>query len=87
MNHVIDIATTTSFDPTTGSGAASLSRYHGGSCNGAAFDKTGATLTATGTFSFVVSDSGNRIEVIATSWNQVTGAVTGVVLSQTFIRL
>jgi hypothetical protein len=86
VNRVIDVSTTTSFDPTTGSGTASFSRYHGGSCNGAAFDKTGATLTATGTLSFVVSDSGNRIEMLVPSFNSVGGNVAGAVFSQTFIR-
>jgi hypothetical protein len=38
---------TTSFDPTTGSGTQSFSRYHGGTCSGAVFDMTGATLLGT----------------------------------------
>jgi hypothetical protein len=67
-----NVSTTTSFDPTTGSGTASFSQYHGGSCVGAAFDSTGAILTGTGTQSFMVSDSGNRIETITTSVSFVT---------------
>jgi hypothetical protein len=83
---------TTSFDPTTGSGNGSFSEYHGGSCNGAVFDKTGATLTATGSFSFDVSDSGNRIEFLGTSYNAATsafsvaGSIQGFVFSETAIR-
>ena len=69
-----NVSTTTSFDPTTGSGTASVRQYHGGSCVGAAFDSTGAILTGTGTQSFMVSDSGNRIETITTSFSVVTGA-------------
>jgi|SRR6266852_4907140 len=69
-----NVSTTTSFDPTTGSGTASVRQYHGGSCVGAAFDSTGAILTGTGTQSFMVSDSGNRIETITTSLSVVTGA-------------
>ncbi len=77
---------TTSFDPTTGSGIQSFSRYNGGTCSGAVFDSTGATLTGTTTSSFVVSDSGNRIESIVTSFSTVTGSVQGNVFSQTAIR-
>jgi hypothetical protein len=74
------VSTTTSFDPATGSGTASFRQYHGGNCAGAAFDSTGAILTGTGTQSFMVSDSGNRIETITTSVSMVTGAfgVTGM---------
>jgi hypothetical protein len=67
-----NVSTTTSFDPTTGSGTASVRQYHGGSCVGAAFDSTGAILTATGTQSFMVSESGSRIETIITSLSFVT---------------
>jgi hypothetical protein len=67
-----NVSTTTSFDPTTGSGTVSFRQYHGGSCVGAAFDSTGAILTGTGTQSFMVSDSGNRIETITTSVSFVT---------------
>src|SRR6266852_5603370 len=67
-----NVSTTTSFDPTTGSGTAEFSQYHGGSCAGAAFDSTGAILTGTGTQSFMASDSGNRIDAIVTSFSLVT---------------
>ncbi len=67
-----NVSTTTSFDPTTGSGSSSFSQYLGGRCNGAVFDTTGAALVSTGTQSFMVSDSGNRIETIITSLSFVT---------------
>jgi hypothetical protein len=67
-----NVSTTTSFDPTTGSGSSSFSPYLGGRCNGAVFDTTGAALVSTGTQSFMVSDSGNRIETIITSLSFVT---------------
>ena len=70
-----NVSTTTSFDPTTGSGSASVSQYHGGSCAGAAFDSTGAILTGTGTQSFMVSDSGSRMDTIVTSFSVVTNPV------------
>ena len=77
---------TTSFDPTTGSGTQSFIRYHGGTCSGAVFDSTGATPLGTTTSSFVVSDSGDRIESIVTSFSTVTGSVQGNVFSATSIR-
>jgi hypothetical protein len=67
-----NVSTTTSFDPTTGSGSSSVSQYRGGRCVGAMFDSTDAVLTGTGTQSFMVSDSGNRIETIITSFSVVT---------------
>jgi hypothetical protein len=76
-----NVSTTTSFDPMTGSGSSSFSQYLGGHCNGAVFDSTGAVLTGTGTQSFMVSDSGNRIETIITRFSVVTNAfgVAGMV--------
>ena len=88
----IGVSTLISFDPTTGSGTASFKTYHGGSCIGAAFDGTG-TLTATGTVSFDVSDSGNRIDSMITGFTavasafSVAGSVNGLVFSGTSIRL
>ncbi len=86
-----NVSTTTSFDPTTGSGTASFRQYLGGSCIGAGFDSTGAVLTLTGTQSFMVSDSGNRIKWILTSSSAVAGAfdsdiMTGLMFSSTSIR-
>ena len=89
VNARTHVGTTTSFDPTTGSGTESYKRYAGGSCVGANFDSTGATLTSTGAGSFVVSDSGNRIEFLWTNYTSigpVAGAAQGLVYSDTFIR-
>jgi len=87
-----NVATITSFDPTTGSGIASGSQYVGGSCNGAVFVSAGATKVADFTVSFDVSDSGNRVESITTGFTavnsafSVAGSVQGNVFSQTAIR-
>jgi len=89
VNTRTHVGTTTSFDPTTGYGTETYNRYRGGSCIGAAFDSTGATLTSTGTGSFVVSDSGNRFEFIwasSTSISPVAGAAQGTVISDTLVR-
>jgi hypothetical protein len=67
-----NVSTTTSFDPATGSGSSSFSQYRGGRCIGAVFDSTGAVLTGTGTQSLMVSDSGNRMDTIVTSFSVVT---------------
>lgn len=40
----------TDYDPTTGTGDRTFTDYTGGTCNGANFDNTGATVTSTGTF-------------------------------------
>lgn len=89
----IVVGTTTSFDPTTGAGTQSFSQYQGGgSCIGAGFDGTGATQVAAGTQSFVVSDSGNRIEFVVTGFSaidsafSVAGSIQGLVQSATSIR-
>ncbi len=82
------VGTTTSFDPTTGSGTETFKRYRGGSCIGAVWDGTG-TLTSTGSGNFVVSDSGDRFEFLwrtYTSISPVAGAAQGLVFSATFIR-
>jgi hypothetical protein len=76
ISPVTTVSTSTSFDPTTGSGTASFSQYRGGSCIGAVFDSTGASLTGTGTVSFMVSDSGNRIEQILMRYSAVTSTVS-----------
>jgi hypothetical protein len=87
-----NVSTTTSFDPTTGSGSSSFSQYHGGRCAGAGFDSTGAILTGTGTQSFTVHDSGNRIENIVTTFSVVTspfdvaGSVKDTIAKATSIR-
>ena len=91
VNRRIFVSITPSFDPTTGSGTTLFSQYVGGNCNGAVFDGAG-TLVATGTSTFVVSDSGNRIEEMITAYTPITsafsvaGSVKGVVISQTAIR-
>jgi len=83
---------TSTFDPTTGQGTTSFNEYHGGSCIGAAGDLTGATLTTKTSDIFIVSDSGNRFESIATSFTPVTsafsvpGSIKGVAFSATYIR-
>ena len=57
------------YDAATGTGDYTLTEYAGGSCNGATFDSTGATLVVTGTLHFTVSEGGKRIDSIVTALN------------------
>jgi hypothetical protein len=71
------------YDPHTGAGDGSFITYTGGHCNGADFDKTGATEINHGTFHFAVSENGNRVDVILTALQDPVGgigdfALTGV---------
>ena len=76
----------TSFDPTTQEGDVSFSIFQGGSCNGATFDSSGAILKTNGTGHVVVSDSGNRINTIVTSYISTAGIIGSVVNTTTLHR-
>jgi hypothetical protein len=63
---VTGTAKITNYDPTTGIGTSSFTRYSGGSCSGANFNSAGATETSSGTLQFVVTDGGKQVEDIVT---------------------
>ena len=63
----------TNYDPTTGIGTSSFTRYTGGSCSGANFNSAGATEISFGTLQFVVTDGGKQVEEIVT---QLEGSPT-----------
>lgn len=65
----------TNYDPATGVGDESTSGYDGGRCIGAKFNKTGATLTSTGTTHFVVSQDGTRIDGLTTTFKNTTDSI------------
>ena len=65
--------TVTNYDPATGTGDESWISYVGGACDGAIFNWAGATKITSGTFHFVVTDNGNRIESLFTSVVGVQG--------------
>jgi hypothetical protein len=74
-----EVWTTTDYDPTNGTGDMKLTVYVGGHCIGSTFDKTGATLTASGTTHFAQSDYGRRIDLQYTSLTNpanTTGAIS-----------
>jgi len=56
----------TNYSSTTGIGSASYTAYSGGSCNGADFDSSGATVIATGTLQFVVTRDGRQVDITYT---------------------
>jgi hypothetical protein len=64
-----------SYDPSTGVGDNFVTGYSGGRCNGAVFNSTGATKTATSLTHFVASDEGKRIDFIGTKLQNLTGSV------------
>jgi hypothetical protein len=77
-NHSADKIT--SYDPTTGIGTGTFIAYTGGTCNGAIFDSSGATQTANGTFTEVVTENGNKANVVITSVTNSTDSIGGVSL-------
>ncbi len=78
VNARVVTGSVTSLDA-TGQGEASFKIFAGGSCDGATFDDSGATLIATGTGHCVVLEGGDRIDSIVTTYVSVLGKVGGVV--------
>jgi len=79
------VVTLVDYDSTTGIGHHSVTVYTGGTCSGASFNKSGATIVNGANQQFVVSNGGNRIDVINTSFtNPAFGSFisTGIELLQ-----
>jgi hypothetical protein len=69
---VITVLKVLQYDPSTGTGDASLSEYIGGACSGATLNSAGATQIVSGSLHFTVSDGdaangGTRIDSILTA--------------------
>ena len=64
---------TTKYDPASGTGDLSDTNYAGGKCVGASFVSDGSPATALETDHFVLSEGGNRADLVITS---ITSAVT-----------
>jgi hypothetical protein len=79
-------AQTTNYDPTTGTGDGNFTNYFGGKCNGSTFDSTNATVASTGTYHFVVTERGKRVESIVTSLTTPGGAIGDFSISGTALR-
>jgi hypothetical protein len=67
------VSKVTNYDPATGSGDASFTQYTGGKCIGSKFDSTGATSVQTGTYHFVASDNGKRVDSVWTTFTDALG--------------
>ena len=74
------------YNSTTGIGDGSFTTYVGGACNGATFDNTGATELSSGTFHFVVTDDGKRIDFLVTKLTNSTGSLGDFSISGTDLR-
>ena len=84
VDHVV--TKDTHYDPTLGTGDGDFTSYFGGQCHGATFDRTGATLAATGTYHYAASNRGRRIDVVLTSAISPVGAIGDFSLSGTNLR-
>ena len=76
----------TNYDSTTGTGDGAFTNYFGGTCHGSTFDSTGATIAATGTYHFAVSNGGKRSDSVVTSLTNSVGAFGGFSISGTSLR-
>jgi hypothetical protein len=76
----------TDYDPATGSGDTSFTNYLGGKCIGSKFDSTGATVLETGTYHFVASDDGDRVDFAVTTFTDALGDLAGFVIAGSFLK-
>jgi hypothetical protein len=76
----------TSYDPAAGSGDGTFTNYSGGKCVGSVFDKTGATVSSSGTFHFVVGP-GKRVDFLATAITDPVGGIGDFSFSGTNLHL
>jgi hypothetical protein len=81
-----NVASPTSYDPSTGVGDVSATGYTGGSCNGAVFNSKGATKTSTTSIHFVASDSGNRIDLLETKFQNPVGGIGAFSITATHLK-
>jgi hypothetical protein len=74
------------YDPKTGTGDYSFTAYTGGTCKGATFDSTGATVVDTGTVHFVASDNGKQVDGVVTALTDPKGGIGDFSLSTHDLR-
>jgi len=76
VNRYIAVGVTTSYNPATGSGDTSFKYYFAGpgvTCRGATFVNTArAPVSSTATVHFVVSENGNRLDVVALTFHTIS---------------
>jgi hypothetical protein len=76
----------TKYNSTTGIGSASYTGYSGGSCDGANFDSSGATVIATATLQFVVTRGGWQVDITFTQLTNPTNSLGSVSLFDTDLK-
>ena len=82
-----EVATITSYDPTTQSGDQSFIAYSSGKCVGAKFESSGTpVIAATGTYHFVLSANGTRLDWEITSLTDPVGGLADFVASGTDLQ-
>jgi len=74
------------YDFALGTGDDSFTTYTGGSCVGATFDDTGATEIFSGTEHFVVSEHGERLDLVLTSLTNSSGSIGGFSFTGTELK-
>jgi hypothetical protein len=79
-------AKTLNYDPASGTGDWPFTAYTGGTCNGATFDSTGATVRGTGIVHFVASGNGKRIDGIFTADTDAVGGIGDFSLSTSNLK-
>lgn len=77
------VAKVTAYDPPTASGDTSFTTYVGGKCIGSKFDTTGATILGTGTYHFVASQDGERVDYTQTT---SSGDFGGFIIVGTYLK-
>jgi hypothetical protein len=83
---VREVLTVTDYDATTETGDISSKAYIGGKCNGAVFDRSGATLYNSFTYHFAVTDNGKRWDLVATNWTDPQSGIAQFVATDTLLR-
>jgi hypothetical protein len=83
---VHEVLTVTKYNPTTQTGDIASKAYTGGKCKGATFDPTGATLYNSFTYHFVVTDDGDRWDLVVTSWTDPQGGIGSFLATDKFLR-
>jgi hypothetical protein len=74
------------YDSKIGTGDFSFTAYTGGTCKGATFDSTGATVLSSGTVHFVASNNGKRVDGVVTSLTDPAGGIGDFSLSTLDLR-
>jgi hypothetical protein len=81
------VVQTTTYDPITGQGDASVTNYVGGQCTDTTFDSNGATLASNQIYHFALSSGGQRLDFVVTSLiPQASIGIGGFSLSGTLLR-